>query len=203
MPYKLRDHYFQKAKKEGYLARAVFKLQQIQDKHRLVRRGDRVLDLGAAPGSWTQLASELAGPQGRVVAVDFKPVDGRGAKNVAVLERDVYDPELGAALEESGPFDVVLSDMAPATTGIRVTDCSRSAALFERALDLTEVLLRPGGHFLGKLFNGEDFHEIHRRAKLLFEQVKVVKPDASQKSSKEIYILAMRFKKPKSADGGE
>ena len=197
MTYKYQDHYFQQAKKENYLARAVYKLKEIQDKYKILRPGDRVLDLGAAPGSWLQYTSRIVGAKGLVVGVDLKKVDYSFPANVVTLERNILDSDLGPELvEKFPPFDVVLSDMAPATSGIRVADSARSASLFEEALKIAEISLKSQGHFLAKIFQGSEFHPLLLEVKRRFGWVKVVKPDASKKMSKEIYVLAMRFKKP-------
>jgi 23S rRNA (uridine2552-2'-O)-methyltransferase len=197
MTYKYQDHYFHQAKKDNYLARAVYKLKEIQNKYKILRPGDRVLDLGAAPGSWLQYTSQIVGGKGLVVGVDLKAMDHSFPANVVTLERDIFDTDLGLELvERFPPFDVVLSDMAPATSGIRVADSARSASLFEEALRLAEISLKYQGHFLAKIFQGSEFHSLLLDVKRRFGWVKVVKPDASKKVSKEIYILAMRFKKP-------
>ncbi|MEN6484784.1 MAG: RlmE family RNA methyltransferase [Syntrophobacteraceae bacterium] len=197
MAYNFRDHYFQRAKKENYLARAIYKLEEIQKKHRVLRSGDRVLDLGAAPGSWMQLTSGVVGPSGLVVGVDLKKIEHVFPRHVVVLQRDIFDPEFEEDMvREYAPFDVVLSDMAPSTCGIKAADSARSELLFERAIQLAEQLLKPQGHFLAKIFQGSDFHNLLGETKKRFEWVKVVKPEASKKQSKEIYVLAMRFKKP-------
>lgn len=196
MPHPYQDHYFFKAKREHYLARAVYKLEAVQNKYRLLRPGCRVLDLGAAPGSWLQLTAEIIGPRGIVVGIDIKPIKHSFPPNVVILERDIFGAGLAEELAEAhAPFDVVLSDMAPSTTGIRSADSARSALLFEQAFALTLKLLRPRGHFLAKLFQGSEFAELLARVKTHFERVKVVKPEASRKDSKEIYILAMGFGK--------
>ncbi|MFP5211884.1 MAG: SAM-dependent methyltransferase [Acidobacteriota bacterium] len=197
MSYDFRDHYFLKAKKENYLARAIYKLEEIQKKHKILRSGDRVLDLGAAPGSWIQLTSGVVGPGGLVVGVDLKAIEHPFPKHVVTMQRDIYEESfIEDLLRDYGAFDVVLSDMAPSTSGFKVADCARSELLYERAFELARRLLKPQGHFLAKIFQGSDFHKLLQETKKYFGQVKVVKPDASKKQSKEIYILAMRFKKP-------
>jgi 23S rRNA (uridine2552-2'-O)-methyltransferase len=201
MSYKYQDHYFHRAKKENYLARAVYKLEEVQNKYQLLRPGNRVLDLGAAPGSWMQLSSRVIGPKGLLVGVDLKPISYAFPGHVVALLGDIYADALVEGLRlQYAPFDVILSDMAPSTSGIRVADSSRSALLFERTLELVQVLLRPQGHLLAKIFQGSEFHHILGEVKQRFAWVKVVKPDASRKQSKEIYILAMRFKKPASIE---
>jgi len=195
MPHKYQDHYFHRAKKEHYLARAVYKLEEIHGKHQLLRPGNRVLDLGAAPGSWMQLTSRIVGPQGLLLGVDLKVIDHPFPSHVVVLQGDIFDATFIEELQRKfAPFDVILSDMAPATSGIRVADSARSALLFERTLELVKLMLRPQGHFLSKIFQGSEFHDLLLQVKKMFSRVKVVKPDASRKESKEIYILAMHFK---------
>lgn len=197
MTYNYRDHYFLRAKKENYLARAIYKLEEIQKKHRLLRPGYRVLDLGAAPGSWIQLSSGIVGPSGLVVGIDLKSIEHQFPRHVNILQGDIFDEQLLESIKnELSPFDVVLSDMAPSTSGVKVADSARSALLFERALEIARVTLKEQGHFLAKIFQGSEFHDLLVEVKKLFEWVKVIKPDASKKQSKEIYILAMRFKKP-------
>jgi 23S rRNA (uridine2552-2'-O)-methyltransferase len=196
MVHAYQDHYFHRAKKENYLARAVYKLEEIQKKYRLLRQGDRVLDLGAAPGSWLQFTSGIVGPAGRVVGVDIKKIEHVFPKNVVILQRDIFEQDFIEEMKSShGPFDAVLSDMAPSTSGIRSADSARSALLFEQAFNLALETLKPQGHFLAKIFQGSDFHTLLQEVKKRFEWVKVVKPDASRKTSKEIYICAMRLKK--------
>ena len=165
--YKPRDHYFQKAKKEGFAARSIYKLETIDERHHILRKGDVVLDLGASPGSWTQYASRLVGERGRVVAIDKKALGIRPPANVAALMLDAFEtpPEvLLAAAVQGGlaphAFDVVVSDMAPATTGDRFVDQQRSADLCLRALELARALLRPGGNFVAKLLEGESGREV-------------------------------------------
>ncbi len=195
MPHKYQDHYFHRAKKEQYLARAVYKLEEIQNTYHLLRPGDRVLDLGAAPGSWMQLTNRLIGSKGLLVGVDLKKIEYAFPAPTVVLQGDIFDADFADRLRaEFAPFDVILSDMAPATSGIRVADSARSELLFERSLELVKLMLRPQGHFLSKIFQGAGFHELLLQVKRMFSRVKVVKPDASRKESKEIYILAMHFK---------
>jgi 23S rRNA (uridine2552-2'-O)-methyltransferase len=195
MAFNVQDHYFRKAKKENFLARAFYKLEEIQNRHKILRRGHRVLDLGAAPGSWIQLAEGVVGPSGLVLGIDLKPIEHSFPKHVITLQGDIFDREfVDASLAEYVPFDVVLSDMAPSTSGVKVADAARSALLFERAFEISRAVLKPGGTFLAKIFQGSEFHELLLEAKMQFRQTKVIKPDASRKQSKEIYILALNLK---------
>jgi 23S rRNA (uridine2552-2'-O)-methyltransferase len=195
MSHAYQDHYFHRAKRENYRARAVYKLDEIQKKHKILRAGNRVLDLGAAPGSWIQLASGVVGPKGLIVGVDLKAIEPGLPEHVVLYQGDIYDESfLDTLSTRHGPFDVVLSDMAPATSGIRTADSARSELLFEQALLIVGRMLRPGGHFLAKIFQGSEFHALLLEVKKAFEKVKVVKPGASRKESKEIYILAMHYR---------
>jgi 23S rRNA (uridine2552-2'-O)-methyltransferase len=195
MAFTVQDHYFHKAKKQHYLARAVYKLEEIQKKYKILKAGDRVLDLGAAPGSWIQLASGVAGRSGLVVGIDLKPIEHAFPNHVVTLAGDIFDREfIEAALRDRLPFDVVLSDMAPATSGIKAADSARSALLFERALEIAGWALRPGGTFLAKIFHGSEFHRLLAEVKKQFGRTRAIRPQATRKQSREIYILAMNLK---------
>jgi len=185
---KVRDHYFKKARKQGFPARSVFKLEEAQKKHRFLKPGQTVLDLGAYPGSWSKYAAGVAGPKGLVVAVDIqKP--GIMPGNVCILQRDVYDLKVSELREISPYFDVVLSDMAPKTTGRKDVDHFRSIALAERALVLARELLKPGGTFFCKVFQGEDFPSFRNDCRESFRSVRVVKPKSSRPESVELFLL--------------
>jgi 23S rRNA (uridine2552-2'-O)-methyltransferase len=196
MAFTVQDHYFRKAKKEHYLARAIYKLEEIQKKYKILKAGDRVLDLGAAPGSWIQLTSVIVGKTGLVVGIDLKPIAHPFPGHVTTLQGDIFDNEfVEAALRSHIPFDAALSDMAPATSGIRVADSARSALLFERAFEIACSSLRPEGTFLAKIFHGSEFHQLLAEVKRRFGQTRVIRPEATRKQSREIYILATNFKK--------
>ena len=185
---KIRDHYFKKARKQGFPARSVYKLEEAQKKYRFLKPGQTVLDLGAYPGSWSRYAAGVAGPEGLVVAVDIqKP--GVMPDNACVLQRDVYDLKLSELREISPYFDVVLSDMAPKTTGHKDVDHFRSIALAERALVLARELLKPGGTFFCKVFQGEDFPSFRDNCRESFRSVRIVKPKSSRPESVELFLL--------------
>jgi 23S rRNA (uridine2552-2'-O)-methyltransferase len=195
MAFTVQDHYFRKAKKQHYLARAVYKLEEIQRKYKILRAGYRVLDLGAAPGSWIQLARGVVGHSGLIVGVDLKPIEHVFPNGVVTLQGDIFDREfVEAALRDHLPFDVVLSDMAPATSGIKAADSARSALLFERAFEIARCVLQPEGTFLAKIFHGSEFHQLLAQLKKQFGQTRVIRPEATRKQSREIYILAMNMK---------
>lgn len=189
--YDPRDRFFQKAKKEGLRARSAYKLEEIQRRFRLLRAGDRVLDLGAAPGGWCQIAAREVGPRGFVLGVDLEPIPPLPPP-VQTWVADAFAPEMLERLRREGraPFQAVLSDLAPKTSGIRGVDEARSLALAERALDLALSVLEPGGAFVVKVFMGGDFEGFQRACKAAFAQVRVVKPEASvARHSKEVYLL--------------
>ena len=190
---KIRDSYFHKAKREGYAARSAYKLEEIDRKRRLLRPGMRVLDLGCAPGSWLQYAAQQVGTEGRVTGVDLQEVTASLPSAVTVLQADVFDlgpAQLGGNVEGEGEgFDVILSDMAPATSGIKQADAARSARLAERALELAQKCLRPGGALLVKIFQGAELQGVRERFRQEFEQVTLEKPRSSRSESVEVFLL--------------
>jgi len=185
---KVRDHYFKKARKQGFPARSVYKLEEAQKKYRFLKPGQAVLDLGACPGSWSKYAAGVAGSKGLVVAVDIQKLSVM-ADNIHVLQRDVCDLKLSELREISPYFAVVLSDMAPKTTGRKDVDHFRSVALAERALVLARELLKPGGTFFCKVFQGEDFPSFRNDCRESFRSVRVVKPKSSRPESVELFLL--------------
>ncbi|MGF1467010.1 MAG: SAM-dependent methyltransferase [Sandaracinaceae bacterium] len=190
-----QDAYGKRARREGYAARSVYKLAEIDAKVRLLRRGDRVLDLGAYPGSWTAYAAERVQREGKVVGVDLQPFRGSLPPHARMVQADATALDLGAL---GGPeaFDVVLSDMAPATIGHRFTDMARSQALFLAALDIAERVLVPGGRFCGKLFQGGDFPEARAAVQARFGTARVVKPKATRSESYEVYLVGLDKRAP-------
>jgi 23S rRNA (uridine2552-2'-O)-methyltransferase len=196
MPYNPKDHYFRKAKDENYAARSVFKLEEIDKKFKMFKPRQVVLDLGASPGSWSQYASQKVGPDGKVLGVDLKAVTVN-LKNAVFIEADLRDLTLEDIFKQHGfqpPFDLVLSDMAPSTTGIRFTDQARSMELCELALDVARRFLRPGGHFVCKLFHSDEFTKLRDEIKKDFQRFEAVKPDSTRKISKEIFLVGLNKK---------
>lgn len=186
------DRFTKKAKSEGFVARSIYKLEEIDRRAKLLKPGMRVLDLGAAPGSWTQYAAPKLGSKGRLVAVDLVPLRVAVPPTVKMLEMDIFgDLE---ALEKEGPFELVLSDMAPKTTGISYGDAARSHELVERVLDVCERVLIPNGKLVAKIFQGEGFEEVRNRMRKLFGTVKLIKPEASRKESVETFLYAIDFR---------
>ena len=188
---KWQDHYTRQAKKDKYPARSVYKLKEIQQKNRIIRKGDAVLDLGCAPGSWLKYAAEVAGPSGRVVGIDLKPVTIDLPDQVEVRTGDIYEM-LAALKEDAGSgYNVVLSDMAPATTGNKHVDAARSMGLCEAALYVAKDVLRPGGRFVCKIFQGPDFQAFLAEVRQSFKKHKIFKPQSSRKASREIFIIGL------------
>ncbi|MEC8559314.1 MAG: RlmE family RNA methyltransferase [Planctomycetota bacterium] len=199
----LHDHFFRKAKKESFRSRAAYKLIEIDDKRRILGRGDLVVDCGAAPGSWLQVASGRVGPRGRVLGIDLKAIDPNGLpSNVQVVEGDVFEADAPDLL--GGKADSVLSDMAPDTTGSPSADQFRSARLCEQLLDRLPGWLRPGGACVMKVFEGEAYPELLKRAGACFERAKGYKPAASRAESVEMFLVCTGFlgDLPPGAGGG-
>jgi 23S rRNA (uridine2552-2'-O)-methyltransferase len=181
-----QDRFFRQAKKDGFLARSAYKLDEVQKKYKLIRSGDFVVDLGASPGAWSQIAEKVVADKGRVVALDIKPVS-YSSPRVKFYQMDVFqiDPEIF----EGRQVDVMLSDMAANTTGIRSVDQARSEALCMEVIMLSGKYLRVGGNIMMKLFEGGDAESVHRELRLHFETVKRLKPEAVRKGSFETYLL--------------
>ncbi len=188
------DRYFRLAKEEGYRARSAYKLKQIDERFHILHRGDAVVDLGAAPGSWSQVVVRRVGRGGKVVAVDLRPIEP--IPGVLILQGDMTDPAMQARIEAAlgGPADVVLSDAAPSTTGIKLRDHVLSMELGHAALATARRLLRPGGSLVIKVFEGEDLAELIRAVKQSFHPVKLFTPDATRNESWESFIVARGFK---------
>ncbi|PJG59071.1 23S rRNA (uridine(2552)-2'-O)-methyltransferase RlmE [Aeromonas cavernicola] len=189
------DQYVKKAQKMGLRSRAVFKIDEIQGKDRLLKNGMTVVDLGAAPGGWSQFAVEQVGDSGRVIACDILPMDP--IAGVDFLQGDFREETvLGALLERVGPdkVDVVMSDMAPNMSGTQQVDQARAMYLVELALDMCNQVLRNDGSFVVKVFQGEGFDAYLNEIRKLFSAVKIRKPDSSRARSREVYIVATGFK---------
>lgn len=208
--YDRHDVFYRRAKAEGYLARSVFKLEELDEAFQIIRSGDDVLDLGSAPGSWLQYAErKISEKNGSLVGIDVLPVRLNFGENVKVLEADIYEvtaedlwppgkapPEDGLEPGRPGtkatrPFDVVMSDMAPNTTGIKSVDQSRSAGLCERALEVACRMLRPGGRFCAKMFEGSETAGYLKALRSIFGTVKIRRPAGVRIGSKETYLVAL------------
>ncbi|HJL19759.1 MAG TPA: RlmE family RNA methyltransferase [Sandaracinaceae bacterium LLY-WYZ-13_1] len=198
---RFQDSFGRRAKREGWAARSVYKLEEIDAKVGLLRRGARVLDLGAYPGSWTTYAAERVQREGRVLGVDLTPFRGSLPPWAEIREGDVFELD-AEALGGPGSFDVVMSDMAPSTTGHRFTDQARSFRLFMRALELATRVLAPGGAFVAKLFQGGDFEEAKAAVAARFDRVRIVKPKATRSESIEVFVCGTGFSPADEDPGG-
>lgn len=191
----VNDAYVRQAGQSGYRARSVFKLSEIDSRYQLIKPGYSVIDLGAAPGSWCQYAIEKSGSRGKVIAIDLLPM--KPIENVAFIQGDFCDSgvvEQILGLLDNRPADLVLSDMAPDLTGIRITDQANMENLLLHVVNSLEELLRPGANLLIKVFEGQMLADFRKSLNLLFKKVISIKPDASRKQSREFYLLATGYR---------
>lgn len=189
-PFNPQDKYFKRAKQQGYRARSVFKLEEIQQKFKILKPGRDVLDLGAAPGSWLQYANRLVGPKATLVGLDLTPIK-KIKPNVILGQVDIFSPEAITFIENKHPkkFPIILSDLAPKTSGIKEADHYRSIELSERVVALAQKFLTPHGIIVIKVFQGADFGLFIIKLKKIFKQVNVFKPKASRARSYEVYVI--------------
>ncbi len=192
-PYRPKDHYFRKAKQEGLRARSAFKVEEILKRFAVVKKNHTVLDLGAAPGGFLQILADAVGPGGRVFGVDIVAIRPFSQPHVKTVVLDVLADDFDAKLRElyDGPFDAVISDMAPKTSGIRTTDEARSLRLARKALEVSVTRGRPGSAFVAKLFMGGEFEEFRQEVRSHFEEVKLVRPEATRGASMEVYVIGL------------
>jgi len=184
----LHDHFFREAKRNGYRSRAAYKLLEIDDKRDILKKKDYVLDLGAAPGSWLQVASQRVGPRGKVIGVDLQEIKNLQLDNITTMQEDVTTLSLDTFGEEE-LFDVILSDMAPSTTGNRTIDHHGSVRLCHTALDIAATLLKPSGNLVMKVLEGGAYKELIDRCELCFSVAKGFKPKASRAISTEMFVV--------------
>ena len=193
-PYAGADARTRQARARGYPARSVFKLEEIDRRYRLLSAGQHVLDLGAAPGSWTKYASERVGSRGLVLAVDLRQIEQRFASNVRVLVADALSLD-ATEIERLGPYDVVLSDLAPSTSGSKVRDQTRSYDLFMQALKVAAMLGRSGSAMVGKIFMGPDFQSARRAVGERYDHTTVARPSGTRQASSEVFIVGRGLRK--------
>lgn len=183
------DHYTQRAKKERFPARSVYKLEEIQKKYNIIKKGNNVLDLGCAPGSWLLYAANLTGNTGQVIGIDLVPFTVNVPPHVRVYTGDILSMDDDFFKSLGTDFNVVISDMAPSTTGNKFVDSTRSFDLCEKALSIAQTTLATGGSFVCKIFQGEDFKTFMDSVRSVFKSHKIFKPKSSRKASKEIYVI--------------
>ena len=188
------DHYTRRARKEKWLARSIYKLQEIDRRLKLIRRGDRILDLGCYPGSWSQYCIQKVGPKGEVVGIDLKAPQGIAAPNFKYMQGDISKIHSQHIKRDVGNRHVVISDLAPQTTGILLADISRSMELAEKALEIAFAVLVKNGHFLCKVFEGGDLKAFREKCSHAFSRIRNIRPPAIRKGSREMYIAGLTFK---------
>ncbi len=195
MVYTPQDRYFKKAKQDGYRSRAAYKLVELQQRFRMINPGDRVVDLGAAPGGWLQVAAKLVGPNGKVIGVDVQAIQPFQERNIGLIQGDILIGETKTKVKEllGGTAHCVLSDMAPKLGGIRDADMARSYALNQMALQIAKELLRPGGVLVVKSFVSEELQSYTAELKNHFAMVQRTKPEASRPGSSEFYFYAKGY----------
>ncbi len=196
MTFKVKDHYFHKAKKENFLARSVYKLEEIDERYKVLKKGDKVIDLGYHPGSWIQYTSEKIGKEGIVVGCDIKEVNNKllNLSNVKLFKKDVFTIETMEELGVSDQFNVVLSDMAPNTTGNQMVDQTRSLNLVEMVFSLLPKFLKPGGNLVIKVFESNDAQVFLKANKNLFEEFHYLRPKSVRSVSKEFFVIGKNFR---------
>ncbi|HBF13203.1 MAG TPA: RlmE family RNA methyltransferase [Deltaproteobacteria bacterium] len=191
--YNRKDYYYKKAKEEGKASRASYKLEQIQAKYRIIKKGDNVVDLGCAPGSWLEAVSDMVGSQGFVAGIDLLPIKVQLKPNMKFVQGDICDERIVGKIIPQGGFNIVLSDMAPNTSGLAFKDSYLSYELGVTALEFAKVALKKGGNFVTKIFQGSEVAEFRRELKKYFKRVETYVPPATRQTSKELYLVAVDF----------
>lgn len=196
MAYERKDHFYRRAKREGKASRATYKLEEIQKRYKIVKRGDHVLDLGCAPGGWMQELSGFIGPAGRAIGVDLLPVKINLPRNCSVIRGDILDEDIQNEITTLAPgkFDAVLSDMSPNLSGVQFADAYRSFELASLAHELCRKFLKSGGNFVVKIFPGDEFDGYTKTLKSSFAKVSTIVPEATRKTSSERYIVCLGHK---------
>lgn len=197
--YERKDHFYKKAKKEGLASRAAYKLLEIQKKFRIWRTGDTLLELGAAPGGWLQILSKELGPRGAVIGVDILPLKIPPPANVDFWQKNIEDENFLTTLTEfvknrGRAFDAVLSDISPNLSGISFRDTALSAELAQKVFGIARSFLKPGGNLVIKIFPGAESAALKKELRLVFERLDTFVPEATRKSSSEVYLVAKGFK---------
>ena len=195
MTFKVKDHFYKKAKKESFLARSVYKLDEIDKKYKVLKNGDQIIDLGYHPGSWVQYASRKVGKQGSVIGIDIKPVNKKliHIDNIELHEQDVFEFDPKIFLGDNNYFDVVLSDMAPNTTGIKSVDQDRSLALVESVFELLPIMLKKSGNFVIKVFDSNDAQMYLKSKRKIFTSYDYFKPKSTRSVSKEFFLIGKGY----------
>jgi 23S rRNA (uridine2552-2'-O)-methyltransferase len=193
--YQRKDAFYRRAKAVGYRSRAAFKLQELARRQRVFHRGDRVVDLGAWPGGWLQVAAQHVGPTGKVIGIDLQPIGPLPDKNVVTIVGDIATPPVQQRVAQAcgGQADVILSDLAPKLSGVRVRDEAQAQELVESALQVTARMLKPGGKLIMKLFMTENLPQLTARLRTRFREIHITRPTATRRGSAEIYAIGSGF----------
>jgi len=197
MSFKVKDHFYKKAKKENFLARSIYKLEEIDKKFHIIKKGQKALDLGYFPGSWAQYLIEQIGPQGKLAGIDIQEVNEslNQYPNVSLFQMSIEDIKECQTIVELAPFDVICSDMAPKTTGIKSVDQDRSLELVEMVLDLVDDFLVPGGSIVLKVFESQRAQDFLKLQKKNFEHIHFFRPKSTRSTSKEMFVIGKNWKK--------
>ena len=195
MSFKVKDHYFKKAKKDNFLARSIYKLEEIDQKYKIFEKSQEVIDLGYHPGSWIQYTSKVVGDSGSVTGIDIKPVNKKlmTLKNVSLYEMDAFDVQNLSDFNREKPFDVVVSDMAPNTTGIRSVDQDRSLNLVEKVFEILPLFLKENGNFVIKVFDSHQAQVFLKSQKKSFKNFHFLKPKSTRSVSKEFFVIGKSY----------
>ena len=191
---KWKDHYTEKAREENWLARSVYKLDEIDKKYKLIKHGSRILDLGCYPGSWSQYCLKKAGQGGKVIGIDLQRPSRVSSPSFRFIEGDILAIDPITLSRDIGEIDMVISDLAPQTTGNTFTDVCMSMTLVEKAFEIAAAALKKGGHFVCKVFEGEDFKAFKDKVSGRFDRTRILRPSAVRKRSREVYLIGMNFK---------
>ena len=194
LSFKVKDHYYKKAKKEKFVARSIFKLEEIDQKFRLLKKSDFVVDFGYYPGSWIQYTTKKI-TEGQIRGIDIQPVNPKLAVNerVKLYQMDIFDIQDLSDVDVDRKFDIVLSDMAPKTTGIKMVDQAKSIQLVEKVFDILPTFLVPGGHFVIKVFDSNDAQQFLKSQKKRFESFNYLKPKSTRDVSKEFFVIGKSY----------
>lgn len=192
---KIKDHYYKMAKEQDFSARSAFKLKEIDDKYHIVKKGMDIMDLGASPGSWTEYVHKKIQSSGRIVSVDLKPLNRTFPENITVIEGDVFNLSDDQLPATNMKFDLLMSDMAPNTSGNKGLNHQQSLDLCRKVVELCDIYLKPGKNLICKVFQGEDLQEfLLEEVKPRFNKYKLVKPKSTRKESVEMFIVAFEYK---------
>lgn len=190
----VQDYYFKKAKKDKYVARSAYKLEEIQKKHPILRKGQKVMDLGCFPGSWLQYVSRVIGKEGLVLGIDLQDLKMNLPENARFIHGDINELDLNQFAEYASNFDVIVSDMAPKTTGIKHLDAERSFQLCDMALFVAEKYLKNSGSIVVKVFQGAPLEKLLKKMRAEYQKVAIVKPKSSRNESVEVFVVGMKKK---------